>query len=86
MFGASDCEHAGECIVFWFYFLYSVSLISKKRYVFWENLVWVSYIDERIFNSLDILISLSLISLFNHIVLKICKLYNSALVITLYIS
>lgn len=54
-------------------FLYSHGLISKKRYVFRENLVWMCYTGKSILNSLVILISLSLISLFNHIVFKHLK-------------
>lgn len=39
--GASDCGRVGEYFVLWFYFLYSVTLFSKRRYFFWENVLWV---------------------------------------------
>lgn len=68
MVGARDCERAGEYIVFWLYFFYSSSLISKRGMSSGRICYLVCYIDENILNSVDVLISLSLISLFNHIV------------------
>lgn len=41
--GASDCGHVGEYFVFWCYFLFSGSLISKRRYIFWKNVLWMLY-------------------------------------------